>query len=103
MGDAVIRDRRIPLGDEVVERLLEIASGIDGTDRLNERQKMAAAINRLLNMEGEYIPIASNTAERIDMLVNLGECSDRSDAVNRSVAKYYDDSRRALLEKIEKL
>jgi hypothetical protein len=100
-------DRRVVLQSNSLEELTKIANTLDLDKGVNERERLGAAIESLLEIkrlfDKEFIELDQTSKERIHTMIGFGEYRSKEEVVNSSVEKLFAEHREKIIKKIEAL
>ncbi|MDD3594896.1 hypothetical protein [Sulfuricurvum sp.] len=100
-------DRRVVLQSNSLEELTKIANSLDLDKGVNERERLGAAIERLLEIkrlyDKEFIELDLTSKERIHTMIGFGEYSSKEEVVTSSIEKLFAEHREKIIKKIEAL
>lgn len=100
-------DRRVVLDSNSLEELSKIANSLDLDKGVNERERLGAAIDSLLEIkrvfDSEFIKLDQTSKERIHTMIGFGEYGSKEEVVNSSVEKLFAEHREKIIKKIEAL
>ncbi len=100
-------DRRVVLESNSLEELTKIANSLDLDKGVNERERLGAAIERLLEnkrlFDKEFIELDQTSKERIHTMIGFGEYGSKEEVVNSAIEKLFAEHREKIIRKIEAL
>ncbi|MDD4855406.1 MAG: hypothetical protein PHQ22_10140 [Sulfuricurvum sp.] len=100
-------DRRVVLQSNSLEELTKIANSLDLDKGVNERERLGAAIENLLEIkrlfDKEFIELDLTSKERIHTMIGFGEYSSKEEVVTSSIEKLFAEHREKIIKKIEAL
>jgi len=100
-------DRRIVLQSNSLEEITKIANSLDLEKGINERARLGAAIESLLEIkrlfDKEFIELDQTSKERIHTMIGFGEYASKEDVVNSAIEKLFAEHREKIIKKIEAL
>lgn len=100
-------DRRVVLESNSLEELSKIANSLDLDKGVNERERLGAAIESLLEIkrlfDKEFIELDQTSKERIHTMIGFGEYSSKEEVVTSSIEKLFAEHREKIIKKIEAL
>ena len=106
MGNEKI-DRRVVLQSNSLEELTKIANSLELDKSINERERMGAAIESLLDIkllfDIEFIKLGQTSKERIHTMIGFGEYSSKEEVVSLAIEKLFAEHREKIIKKIEAL
>lgn len=100
-------DRRVVLGANTLDELSKIANNLDLEKSINERERLGAAIESLLEIkrvfDKEFIELDQTSKERIHTMIGFGEYGSKEAVVTSAIEKLFADHREKIIKKIEAL
>lgn len=100
-------DRRVVLSANSLEELTKIANSLDLDKRINERERLGAAIELLLEIkrlfDKEFIELDQTSKERIHTMIGFGEYGSKEEVVASAIEKLFAEHREKIIKKIEAL
>jgi hypothetical protein len=100
-------DRRIVLQSNSLEELTKIANSLDLGKDVNERERLGAAIESLLEIkrlfDKEFIELDQTSKERIHTMIGFGEYGSKEAVVTSAIEKLFAEHREKIIKKIESL
>lgn len=100
-------DRRVVLSANSLEELTKIANSLDLDKGINERERLGAAIESLLEIkrlfDKEFIELDQTSKERIHTMIGFGEYGSKEEVVNSAIEKLFAEHREKIIKKIEAL
>ncbi|MDD5161068.1 MAG: hypothetical protein PHI47_13535 [Sulfuricurvum sp.] len=100
-------DRRVVLSANSLEELSKIANSLDLDKGVNERERLGAAIESLLEIkrlfDKEFIELDQTSKERIHTMIGFGEYGSKVEVVTSSIEKLFAEHREKIIKKIEAL
>lgn len=100
-------DRRVVLQSNSLEELTKIANSLDLEKSINERERLGATIENLLDLkrlfDKEFIELDQTSKERIHTMIGFGEYSSKEEVVNSAIEKLFAQHREKIIKKIEAL
>ncbi|HQT37059.1 MAG: hypothetical protein M1300_06015 [Epsilonproteobacteria bacterium] len=100
-------DRRVVLDSNSLEELSKIANSLDLEKGVNERERLGAAIESLLEIkhvfDSEFIKLDQTSKERIHTMIGFGEYRSKVEVVNSAIEKLFAEHREKIIKKIEAL
>jgi hypothetical protein len=100
-------DRRVVLQSNSLEELTKIANTLDLDKGINERERLGAAIESLLEIkrvfDSEFIKLDQTSKERIHTMIGFGEYGSKEEVVTSSIEKLFAEHREKIIKKIEAL
>ena len=100
-------DRRVVLSANSLEELTKIANSLDLDKGINERERLGAAIESLLEIkrlfDKEFIELDQTSKERIHTMIGFGEYGSKVEVVTSSIEKLFAEHREKIIKKIEAL
>lgn len=100
-------DRRVVLQSNSLEELTKIANSLDLDKGVNERERLGAAIESLLEIkrlfDKEFIELDQTSKERIHTMIGFGEYGSKEEVVTSSIEKLFAEHREKIIKKIEAL
>lgn len=100
-------DRRVVLSANSLEELTKIANLLDLDKGINERERLGAAIESLLEIkrifDKEFIELDQTSKERIHTMIGFGEYGSKEEVVTSSIEKLFAEHREKIIKKIEAL
>ena len=100
-------DRRVVLSANSLEELTKIANSRDLDQWINERERLGAAIESLLEIkrlfDKEFIELDQTSKERIHTMIGFGEYGSKVEVVTSSIEKLFAEHREKIIKKIEAL
>lgn len=100
-------DRRVVLPANSLEELSKIANSLDLDKGVNERERLGAAIESLLEVkrvfDKEFIELDQTSKERIHTMIGFGEYGSKEEVVTSAIEKLFAEHREKIIKKIEAL
>lgn len=100
-------DRRVVIKSNSLEELTKIANSLDLDKSINERERLGAGIESLLEIkrlfDKEFIELDLTSKERIHTMIGFGEYSSKVAVVNSAIEKLFAEHREKIIKKIEAL
>lgn len=100
-------DRRVVLQSNSLEDLTKIANSLDLDKSVNERERLGAAIESLLEIkrifDKEFIELDQTSKERIHTMIGFGEYGSKEEVVTAAIEKLFAEHREKIIKKIEAL
>lgn len=100
-------DRRVVLESNSLEELAKIANSLDLDKAINERERLGAAIESLLEVkrvfDKEFIELDQTSKERIHTMIGFGEYGSKEEVVTSAIEKLFAEHREKIIKKIEAL
>ena len=100
-------DRRVVLESNSLEELTKIANSLDLDKGVNERERLGAAIESLLEIkrlfDKEFVEFDQTSKERIHTMIGFGEYGSKEEVVNSAIEKLFAEHREKIIKKIEAL
>jgi division protein CdvB (Snf7/Vps24/ESCRT-III family) len=100
-------DRRVVLQSNSLEELTKIANSLDLDKGINERERLGAAIESLLEIkrqfDKEFIELDQTSKERIHTMIGFGEYASKEAVVASAIEKLFAEHREKIIKKIEAL
>jgi hypothetical protein len=100
-------DRRVVLQSDSLGELTKIANLLDLDKGINERERLGAAIESLLEIkrlfDKEFIELDLTSKERIHTMIGFGEYGSREEIVRSAIEKLFAEHRETIIKKIEAL
>lgn len=100
-------DRRVVLSANSLEELTKIANSLDLDKGINERERLGAAIESLLEIkrlfDKEFIELDQTSKERIHTMIGFGEYGSKEEVVSSAIEKLFSEHREKIIKKIEAL
>lgn len=100
-------DKRTELTSEALERLLQIAGTIAGSEQLKEREKLGVGIEALIGMYDQVKDLVVNldelTIDRISALINNGIYRDKDSVLKEAVDLLFSHKKSEIMKKLESL
>jgi hypothetical protein len=100
-------DRRVVLSANSLEELSKIANSLDLDKGVNERERLGAAIESLLEIkrlfDKEFIELDQTSKERIHTMIGFGEYHDKEAVVKAAIENLFAQHREKIIKKIEAL
>lgn len=100
-------DRRVVLESNSLDELTKIANLLDLDKSINERERLGAAIESLLEIkhvfDKEFIELDQTSKERIHTMIGFGEYGSKEEVVTAAIEKLFAEHRDKIIKKIEAL
>ena len=100
-------DRRVVLKSNSLEELTKIANSLDLDKMINERERLGAAIESLLDIkrifDKEFIELNKTSKERIHTMIGFGEYGSKEEVVASAIERLFAEHREKIIKKIESL